>query len=182
MNRTFEITKTRVSQASYIGLFVLLVISFAACSDNPVVMNPNNANKPVGSTKPSPAGTDTNVPMPKSSGGGDAIDTSKLDEQVSNAETQAKKKPDDKAARAALAEAYLARAGALTKARQYRAALGDYRRTLKYDPDNADAQEMSATIIGILQQMGREVPKEGEEPAPLPYTKGATPESPKSSY
>jgi tetratricopeptide (TPR) repeat protein len=175
-------SRTRISLPIYAALICSLLLAITACSNDPVVMNPNNANKPVGATKPSPASADAPVSMPKSSGGGDAIDTSKLDEQIANAENQAKKKPDDEAARAALAEAYLARAGALTKARQYRAALGDYRRTLKYDPDNADAQEMSATMIGILQQMGREVPKEGEEPAPLPFTKGAATESPKSSY
>ncbi len=171
----------RMNFSKYNIVICIFVFTISACSDNPVVMNPNNANKPAAPAKPSPAAADSPVSMPKS-GGGDAIDTSKLDEQVSSAETQAKKKPNDGAARKALAEAYMARAGALTKARQYRVALGDYRRTLKYDPDNADAQQMSTTIIGILQQMGREVPKEGEEPAPLPFTKGADSDAPKRSY
>ena len=85
----------------------------------------------------------------------------------------ARKAGSDEAGRAGAtraAKAYLARGNALTQARQYRAALGDYRRALRYDPDNDEARQWAATITGILQQMGREVPTEGNEPAPLPLT------------
>jgi tetratricopeptide (TPR) repeat protein len=102
-------------------------------------------------------------------GGGEAIDTSKYDAEVERLNKQAEKKGGSDADRAALAHAYLDRANALTKARQYRAALGDYRRTLKYDPSNDEAKEMAGTIVSILQQMGRDVPAEGAEPSPLPY-------------
>lgn len=81
-----------------------------------------------------------------------------------------KPKPKDEEARRTLARAYLARADALTQARQYRSALGDYRRAMKYDPENEDANEMATTIINILKSMGRDVPAEGTEPPPMPFT------------
>jgi tetratricopeptide (TPR) repeat protein len=112
---------------------------------------------------------------------GDPIDTSKLDADIAQAETNMKEKSGDDGARVALAHAYLARASALTKARQYRSALGDYRRTLKYDPQNKDAVEMSGTIISILKNMGRDVPAEGEEPPPLPFDSNKTTEAEKQS-
>jgi tetratricopeptide (TPR) repeat protein len=102
-------------------------------------------------------------------GGAEAIDTSRHDEEIKRLEKQAAMRPGEQA-RLALAKAYLARGNALTQARQYRAALGDYRRALRYDPDNEEARQWAATITGILQQMGREVPTEGNEPAPLPMT------------
>ena len=96
------------------------------------------------------------------------IDVSKETAEIVRLEKQAGKGEPDAATKAALARAYLARASALTKAKQYRAALGDYRRTLKYDPTNAEAQKMADIIIDILKQMGRDVPPEGQEPTPLP--------------
>jgi len=47
--------------------------------------------------------------------------------------------------------------------------LGDYRRTLKYDPDNAQAKTWVEQIVSIYDSMGRESPPEGQEPPPLPY-------------
>jgi tetratricopeptide (TPR) repeat protein len=102
-------------------------------------------------------------------GGGQAIDTSKYDAEIERLQKQLEKKSGGDADRAALAHAYLDRANALTKAKQYRAALGDYRRTLKYDPSNEEAKNMGGTIVSILQQMGRDVPQEGAEPSPLPF-------------
>ena len=77
--------------------------------------------------------------------------------------------PDD-TARLDLSKAYLARAKALTKARQYRAALDDCRRVLQYDPDNEDAPQLSASITEALQGQGQQVPTEGNEPPPLGIT------------
>ena len=94
----------------------------------------------------------------------------KYDEEIKRLEKQAGMRPGDDSMRLALAKAYLSRGDALKQARQYRAALGDYRRALRYDPDNEEAREWAATITAILQQMGREVPTEGNEPAPLPMT------------
>ncbi|HEY0004041.1 MAG TPA: hypothetical protein VGB17_04455 [Pyrinomonadaceae bacterium] len=106
-----------------------------------------------------------------SSGGGEAIDTSEYDAEIRRAKKQAERKASTDADRQALAQSYLARARALTKARQYRVALGDYRRTLEYDPGNEEARQMAGTIISILQSMHIEVPPAGREPSPLPYKK-----------
>ena len=100
---------------------------------------------------------------------GDPIDTKAFDTAIASAEKTVKAKPDDKAAKTPLAEAYMKRATALTGARQYAAALGDYRRALKYDPDNDTAKEWVNQIVGIYDSMNREAPPEGQEPPPLPY-------------
>jgi len=94
--------------------------------------------------------------------GGDPIDTSTYDAEIAKAEKGDKKE---------LAQAYLKRADALTKARQYAAALGDYRKALKADPSNADAKNWVEQITGVYDSMNREAPKEGEEPGPLPFKK-----------
>lgn len=99
------------------------------------------------------------------------VDTSDMDAAIEKAAKNFKQKPTDAAAKTALAEAYFVRATALTEAAQYRAALGDYRRGLKLDPANSEAKEMQDQIISIFQLLKREPPKEGEEPAPLPYKK-----------
>jgi tetratricopeptide (TPR) repeat protein len=101
---------------------------------------------------------------------GTPIDTSRLEADIAMAEAAHKQKPDDEKARLDLAHAYLARAQVLTKAQQYGSALGDYRRTLKYDPQNKAALDMSATIISIFKSLGREAPAEGKEPPPKPLT------------
>lgn len=95
--------------------------------------------------------------------GGDPIDTAALDADVAKAEKAGDKKE--------LSQAYLKRADALTKARQYAAALGDYRRALKTDPSNADAKNWIEQITMVYDSMNREAPKEGEEPGPLPFKK-----------
>lgn len=140
------------------------------CSSTPAPAS--NGNQQNNAASPQPNAQASPAAAPKmSAGGGDAIDTTKYDAEIAQAEKDFQKKPNDAATRTALAHAYLKRAGALTKARQYRSALGDYRRTLKYDPDNEEAREMSGTIIGIMKQMNRDIPAEGEEPPPLPYQK-----------
>lgn len=110
-------------------------------------------------------------PKSKWTQGGDPIDTAELDAAVSTAEKAAAAKPADAVAKKALATAFLKRAMALTDARQYAAALGDYRKALKNDASNAEAKEWIERIISIYDSIGRESPKEGEEPPPLPFTK-----------
>ena len=78
-------------------------------------------------------------------------------------------KPADAAAKKVVAEAYFERGVALTEARQYASALGDYRRVLKLEPDHADAKKWIDQIIGIYGMLKKEYPKEGEEPPPLPW-------------
>ena len=120
-------------------------------------------------------------PQPKSDGpagekskwtqSGDPIDTKEFDTAVASAEAALGKKPTDTEAKKALAAAYFKRAEALTGARQYASALGDYRRAVKHDPSNVDAKEWIDKIIMIYGSINREYPKEGEEPPPLPFKK-----------
>ncbi len=117
------------------------------------------SNSPAPTAKPNP---------PAMTPGGDPVDLTELNGKVATAEKNLNSSDD--ASRVELAHAYLARASALTKARQYRSALGDYRRTLKYDPQNKEATDMSAMITGILKDMNIPVPPEGQEPPPKPLT------------
>lgn len=98
---------------------------------------------------------------------GEPIDTKEFDSGIATAEIAFKKNAGDEKAKKALADAYYKRAMALTDARQYASALGDFRRTVKYDASNTDAKDWIDKIIAIYQSMNREFPKEGEEPPPL---------------
>lgn len=93
------------------------------------------------------------------------IDTAALDAKIEKAEAKAKggAQADKLAAAAALVE----RANVYRDAGQpslYKFALGDYRRALRYQPDNAEAREKMNEIVGIYQSMGRPVPENGNEP------------------
>ena len=112
---------------------------------------------------------DANGAKSKWTQGGDPIDTKEFDTAIASAEVALGKKPNDESAKKALSIAYYKRAEALTAARQYASALGDYRRTVKHDPSNADAKEWIERITQIYDSINRESPKEGEEPPPLPY-------------
>jgi hypothetical protein len=156
------------------NLLLLILISstlpFAACT----TPTPQNANTPGNTAKPGTNGTAPVAvhgvpggPPTQPSGGpqfGTPIDTTKLDAAIEKAEQAHAAKPTDTHAIKALADAYFARAEALKDAQQYRSALGDYRRTLKYDASNAPARDMRDQIISIMQSMHREVPEEGQEP------------------
>jgi len=104
-------------------------------------------------------------PMQKS------VDVSELTAEIEKAEKEYKAKPNDATAKEALAVAYFGRAFVLTKAAQYRAALGDFRKGLKLKPDDQEAKDMHDQIISIFKSIGREPPKEGEEPPPMPVEK-----------
>ena len=158
-------------------LGVILSSLFACTSNAPTpVQNSNTTAQNSNTSMPvavSHGGQNTNT-QNKNTGGmsGTPIDTSKYDADIKSAEEKYNKNQKDNAAKMALAKAYLARANALTlEGRQYRSALGDYRRVLKYDPDNQEAKDWINQIVAIFQDMNREPPKEGEEPPPLPYEK-----------
>ena len=105
--------------------------------------------------------------------GGEAIDTAKFDGVIAEAEKALKAKSNDAAAKTAVADAYFDRGFALTEARQYAAALGDYRKALKYVPDHEESKKWIDQIVSIYKMLKKEAPKEGEEPAPLPFKKTA---------
>ncbi len=92
------------------------------------------------------------------------IDVAEMTADIEKAEKEYRNNPK---AKDELAKAYFVRATALTGAAQYRAALGDYRKGLKLNPNDAEAREMHDQIISIFKSIGREPPKEGEEPKAL---------------
>jgi tetratricopeptide (TPR) repeat protein len=176
MRKGIEVMRVRLNRLFVGAVCCFVGLAFYGCANEPTLNTSPTTNAQNGTAKPSPSvPVSSNAPASPSDSprppGGEPIDTSNLDKEVARAAKALKQKPNDVEARASLAHAYLARADALKTAKQYRAALGDYRRTLKYDPDNAEAREMSETIISILQVMKRDVPAEGQEPPPLPFKK-----------
>jgi tetratricopeptide (TPR) repeat protein len=97
-----------------------------------------------------------------------AVDVTKMTETIEKAEKEFKAKPKDEKAKESLATAYFQRAFILTDAAQYSAAIGDFRKGLKLNPNDKEAKDMHDQIISIYESMGRSAPKEGEEKAPMP--------------
>ncbi len=125
-----------------------VVSSHSETAENPA---PPTANAPAKSTE---------SPMAR------PIDVAAMTANIEQSEKEYKTNP---AAKENLAKAYFTRATALTEAAQYRAALGDYRRGLKLDPNDEAAKGMHDQILSIFKQINREPPKEGDEPKPLPF-------------
>jgi len=98
-----------------------------------------------------------------------AIDTSVYDERIAEVTKAVEKNPKKSKSKKRLAQAYASRGFALTDAAQYKAALGDFRRCLRINPKNKEAREMHDRITSIFKSINRQVPKEGEEPNPLPF-------------
>jgi tetratricopeptide (TPR) repeat protein len=163
---------------------VLALAAFAvACnSAAPVTQNTTNSAPSPANERPQSvtAHTTENNPPAHSNGSspgkwsasGDPIDTAKFDGTIAEAEKAVKSKPNEEAAKKTLAEAYFDRGFALTEARQYASALGDYRRALKYDPNHEESKKWIDIIIGIsVNSVKKDPPAEGEEPPPLPFKK-----------
>lgn len=131
-----------------------------------VVSHTTENQPPPGNSTSQPTG-----PKAKWTQSGNPIDTKELDTEIAKAEKARKTQPKDAAANSALAEAYFKRGFALTEARQYASALGDYRRTLKYDAANEEAKKWIEIITSIYNSKNQDYPKEGEEPPPLPFNK-----------
>lgn len=152
---------------------------FAACGNTPQpVANTNtntaatpasNSNSLVISSHKSES-TPTSETKPQSTSGGSPnqrpADIKAQTAAIEKAEKDLKAKPNDDAAKKALAKAYFDRAFTLTDAAQYSAALGDFRKGLKLDPSDAKAKQMHDQIVEIYGMLGKEVPKEGQEMAP----------------
>jgi hypothetical protein len=102
---------------------------------------------------------------------GDPIDTSSFDAEIKQVQDKMKANPKDESLKTALAENFVKRGLALTEARQYASALGDFRRALKQDATNEEAKKWIDQIISIYNSINKEYPKEGEEPPPLPFKK-----------
>ena len=131
--------------------------------------SPTSSNRAIVSSHSSDAETTRPPQTGKSSTGESSpmakpIDVAEMTADIEKAEKEYRKNPK---AKDELAKAYFVRATALTGAAQYRAALGDYRKGLKLNPNDAEAKEMHDQILSIFKSIGREPPKEGEEPKPL---------------
>ena len=119
----------------------------------------------------------TPTPVPKSgektkwTQSGNPIDTTAFDAEVKAAEDKLKTNAKDENLKKAAAEAYVKRGIALTEARQYASALGDYRKAQKLDPKNEEAKTWIEQIVTIYKSINRDYPPEGEEPPPLPFKK-----------
>lgn len=170
-----------------LAIFGFLALTFTGCSNSApqTVQNPNSnqaqrnekmqsvvshttENQPPPAVNSSDKGAGTKTKWTQS---GSPIDTKEFDSEIAAAEKVHKAKPTDAAANSALADAYFKRGFALTEARQYASALGDFRRAIKYDPKNEDAKGWIDQIISIYNSINKEYPKEGEEPPPLPFKK-----------
>ncbi len=95
------------------------------------------------------------------------LDTAALDTKIAQTEAKAKMASAKPADKLAAAEAYLDRGNVYMNAgspRLYKFALADYRRVLRYQPDNQEARQNLDTIVGIYKQLGRPVPELGNEP------------------
>jgi len=166
---------------TFMKSYFLIATAFfaAACATNaPVVQNSSNSNASNGRPQTVTAHTTEGRPPMASSNGsspgkwsasGDPIDTAKFDGTIAEAEKAVKNKPDDKATKKSLADAYFDRGFALTEARQYASATGDFRRALKLDPTHEEAKKWLDQIVGIYKMLKKEPPPEGEEPPPLPF-------------
>jgi len=166
----------------FVGLIGILLLACAKPATS-VQQNANTVAEPQRAEKLESvtAHTTENLPMPLPTANtqsgpkshwtqsGNPIDTEKFDTAITKAEKTFKAKPKDETAKQALSDAYLNRAMALTDARQYASALGDFRRALKFDPSSEEAKTWIDQIVKIYDSMNKEYPKEGEEPPPLPW-------------
>lgn len=171
----------------------LLLTTFAACAETPKVAtnasanvsnktevaslttSSHSANKTDEKNTAKPDATSPskseNSPPPMMSGNAEPIDTTEFDAEITKTEVAYKAKPQDAAAKKDLANALAKRGFALTQAAQYRTALGDFRKSLKLEPNNQEVKDMSNRIVDVYKSLNREPPKEGEEPPPLPFKK-----------
>lgn len=95
------------------------------------------------------------------------MDTAALDKKIEQAEAKAKTPSATQGDKQAAAAAYLERGNVFYAAGNpslYKFALRDFRRTLRYDPENAEARAKQQQIVEIYQSMGRPVPELGNEP------------------
>jgi uncharacterized surface anchored protein len=94
------------------------------------------------------------------------VETPELDAKIEKAAAKAKASGASAADKKAAAAAYMDRADFYWSAgnvQLYRYALGDYRRVLRYDPDNEQAKERIDYLVSVYQSLNRPVPDNGLE-------------------
>ncbi|MCA1635197.1 MAG: tetratricopeptide repeat protein [Acidobacteria bacterium] len=140
--------------------------------------NTSRAEKPVGNTS-----REVGVSSSHGGGGGGAsttaapaaggdadkslANTAEYDARIVKASAKADAPGASETDKKTAAEAYLARANVYRDAgnpKLYKFALGDYRRVLRYQPDNREAKEKMDEIVSIYEGLGRPVPTNGLEP------------------
>jgi tetratricopeptide (TPR) repeat protein len=160
-----------------LSAFVLAGCNSSTQTTQTVKTNPSNTELVSSHSQPTQTenSTPTPTPVPKSetktkwTQSGSPIDTTSFDAEIKDAETKLKGNAKDESLKKSLAEAFNKRGIALTEARQYASALGDYRKALKLDPNNEEAKKWIDQIIGIYAMLNKDYPKEGEEPPALPF-------------
>jgi tetratricopeptide (TPR) repeat protein len=160
-------------------------LSVAGCGTPPATNNGNANSTAATPVNQSSRASNTGLPPVSSAHGGDTpvtppatsaapnsaakpgIDTAALDTKIERAEAKAKAKGATQDDKLAVAAAYLQRANVYRDAGQpmlYKFALGDYRRALRYQPDNEEARAKMEEIVSIYKSMNKPVPENGNEP------------------
>jgi tetratricopeptide (TPR) repeat protein len=148
---------TRAASAHALALLLALASLLAGCG--------RGRRGDAGSATPQPAATQAgansnSTPAP--------ADLAKLDAEIERLERQAERNPGDEDTRDELARVYVRRGDARRAAGQLREAINDYQQALRFDPDNAEAQNNAAAA---REQLGGEQQEdENGAPAPLPIT------------
>lgn len=132
----------------------------------------DNASSPeLGVSSSHGGGAKSAAPAAPQAAGGDAdrslVNTAEYDARIQKAAAKADAPGASASDKKAAAEAYLARGNIYRDAgnpKLYKYALGDYRRVLRYQPDNAEAKEKAEEIVSIYESLGRPVPTNGLEP------------------
>ena len=147
------------------SLMCALLLCGGCGKDTPTAANVNSG---ANAATASPGGA--NAAAPGNTGGGQVLDTSKLDAEIAALEQQAEKTPEDNTTLGALAEAYVRRGHALHDARRLTDALHDYQSALKYSPNH---EEANLRVAQITQEIGAEPHAEDGKPVAVPASPGA---------
>lgn len=165
---------------------VVAALAVAACNPAATTENTAASGNTAGTTASAPTQTapaNTSLPPISSAHGSSApagaagttgaaekpegVDTAALDSKIEKLEAKVKAGSANATDKRTLAATYLERGNVYYNAgspRLYKFALGDLRRTLKYDPQNTEAQEKVNELVRIYNSMGRPVPQNGLEP------------------
>jgi hypothetical protein len=168
------------------NLLPAALLAFCACAacGTSQQSSSNPANSSASQSEPTQNRTQTVVVPPVAPAHGDAapvaaqtppqtgatsaekpsIPTPELDAKIAKAEAKAKAAKASDADKKAAAAAYVERANVYYTAQQpmlYKFALGDFRRALRYDPNNTEAHAKMDQIVSIYQGMNKPVPTNG---------------------
>jgi hypothetical protein len=101
-----------------------------------------------------------------------ASEPAQLDAEIQRLERQVERNPADSVSSDELSAAYVRRGNLRRAAQQLKESLEDYRRALKFNPDNEEAQRHNVELSPLVE--GTPEPGEFGEPAPLPITPDVT--------